>query len=390
MPIAVTILRSCLVLSLLTGCASLQSTASPDAAPTAAAATITPAQPAAVQHSRSLNQLTIYDDLNAGDSQASRKQAPVRPDGSLQPWALAWAQALKVQRQIPVALTTSLLQNARYNATAAKLMAPSKGRIKKSWVTYKNRFVEPIRIREGLAFWHNYADTLAQAEQQYGVPASILVAIIGVETLYGKYTGDFNVLEVLSTLGFSYPDDSRPERGELFRNQLADLIYLHSVGQLDATSVEGSFAGAMGLPQFMPGSLLRYAQDGDHDGQINLHDSVADVSASIANFLLEHGWVVGQPPFLNVPLPAQPEKLVTGGLEATLDWHTLYPNQTPPAGVTTALGIVNLVDEPRNTVEYRVATPSFFSITHYNRSYFYATSVVELAKELEAAFKRGN
>lgn len=387
MPIAVTILRSCLLLSLLTGCAAPQTAAPTDSAPVAA--TITTAAPAASTVQSGHRELVIYDDLNAGDSSASRRQPPVRADGSLQPWAAEWAQALEAQRQIPVAYTTALLQNANYNATAAKLMAPSKGRIKKSWVTYRNRFVEPIRIREGLAFWRNHAETLAKAEQQYGVPASILVAIIGVETLYGKYTGDFNVLEVLSTLGFSYPDDSRPERGELFRNQLADLIYLDQAGILDASSVEGSFAGAMGLPQFMPGSLLRYARDGDNDGKISLHDSIADVSASIANFLLEHGWSVGQPPFLSVPLPSQPEKLVTGGLEATLNWSDLYPNQSAPNQLRSVpLGMVNLVDEPRGTVEYRVATPSFFSITHYNRSYFYAASVVELANALEAGMKK--
>lgn len=387
MPIAVTILRSCLLLALLTGCASPHSTPATDTA-VAPSSVSAPASPVTTVNSGH-RELVIYEDLNAGSSSAARRQPPVRADGTLQPWALEWAQALEAQRQIPVALTTSLLQQAKYNATAAKLMAPSKGRIKKSWVTYRNRFVEPIRIREGVAFWRNHAETLAKAEQQYGVPASILVAIIGVETLYGKYTGDFNVLEVLSTLGFSYPDDSRPERGELFRNQLADLIYLHQAGILDASAVEGSFAGAMGLPQFMPGSLLRYAKDGDNNGNINLHDSIADVSASIANFLLEHGWVVGQPAFLDVPLPAQPESLVTGGLEATLNWNTLYPNQRAPGALASVpLGIVNLVDEPRGTVEYRVATPSFFSITHYNRSYFYAASVVELANALEAAMKK--
>ena len=387
MPIAVTILRSCLLLSLLTGCASPQS-ASPTDRPPVTATVSTPA-PVLNTAQSGHRELKIYDDLNAGNSNAARRQPPVRADGSLQPWAAEWAQALEAQRNIPVAYTTELLQNATYNATAAKLMSPSKGRIKKSWVTYRNRFVEPIRIREGLAFWRNHAETLAKAEQQYGIPASILVAIIGVETLYGKYTGDFNVLEVLSTLGFSYPDDSRPERGELFRNQLADLIYLDQAGILDASAVEGSFAGAMGLPQFMPGSLLRYARDGDNDGKISLHDSIADVSASIANFLIEHGWSVGQPPFLNIPLPSQPDKLVTGGLEATLHWNDLYPNQSAPNQLASVpLGIVNLVDEPRGTVEYRIATPSFFSITHYNRSYFYATSVVELANALEAGMKK--
>src|SRR5690606_30063578 len=134
----------------------------------------------------------------------------------------------------------------------ARLMSPSKTRIRRSWVTYRGRFVEPIRIRNGEQFWREHADELARAEATYGVPASIIVAIIGVETLYGRHTGDFRVLDALATLGFRYPDPTRPERAHLFRNQLADLITLDHQGLLDARTATGSFAGAMGLPQFMP------------------------------------------------------------------------------------------------------------------------------------------
>src|SRR5690606_33119278 len=228
------------------------------------------------------------------------------------------------------------------------------------------------------------------AEASYGVPASIIVAIIGVETLYGRHTGDFRVLDALATLGFRYPDPSRPERAHMFRNQLADLITLDYTGKLNAREATGSFAGAMGLPQFMPGSLARYAADGDQDGRIDLHGSVSDAIASVARFLRLHGWQPGVPVFAPVAPPADAQSLVTGGLTPTLSWSELEAagaRVTQPGAApkwqSQALGVVNLVDEPRNTVEYRVGTPNFFALTHYNRSYFYASSVADLAQELE-------
>ncbi|NLC35619.1 MAG: lytic murein transglycosylase B, partial [Alcaligenaceae bacterium] len=227
-------------------------------------------------------------------------------------------------------------------------------------------------------------------EQAYGVPASIIVAIIGVETLYGRHTGDFRVLDALATLGFRYPDASRPERAHMFRNQLADLIVLDYQGKLDARQATGSFAGAMGLPQFMPGSLMRYATDGDHDGRIDLHASTTDAIASVARFLRLHGWQPHVPVFAPVTPPADAQRLVTGGLTPTLNWHQLESSGAQlQAGAQPAnwqqheLGMVNLVDEPRNTVEYRVGTPNFFALTHYNRSYFYASSVADLAQAIE-------
>ena len=326
------------------------------------------------------------------DIPAGRSEPGSRPfttaDGALEPDIQLYAAEVARVRNLPLAHVEALLYEAQYNATAAKLMAPAKTRIRRSWVTYRNRFVEPIRIRDGQAFWRANADTLQQTEELYGVPASVIVAIIGVETVYGRYTGDFRVLDALATLGFRYPDASRPERSELFRNQLADLIQLDYEGKLDARQVTGSFAGAMGLPQFMPGSLMRYATDGDADGRIDLHGSTDDAIASVARFLRLHGWVPGLPVFAPATLPPNAGELVTGGLTPTLDWQTLVASgASAPAGSAVwqqhKLGVVNLADEPRNTVEYRLGTPNFFALTQYNRSYFYASSVADLARELE-------
>lgn len=310
-------------------------------------------------------------------------------NGKLNADIQAYASEVTRTRNIPQQSVEALLKDARYDATVARLMSPSKTRVRRSWSTYRDRFVEPVRIKAGTEFWQHNRDYLERTEQAYGVPASIIVAIIGVETLYGRYTGDFRVLDALATLGFRYPDPSRPERSQLFRDQLADLAQLHHENKVNAYTARGSFAGAMGLPQFMPGSLLRYAIDGDQDGVIDLHHSTADAIASVAAFLRHHGWIPGLPVFAPVQLPANPGHLVKGGIDPTLDWETLVhhgasplPGRQDTAWQQHKLGVIDLRDEPRNTVEYRTGTPNFFAITHYNRSYFYATAVAELAQEL--------
>ena len=320
--------------------------------------------------------------------------------GRLKPDIQHYAQQVSQQRNLPLAHVQALLEDARYNAQAATLMSPAKTRVRRSWVTYRARFVEPVRIRAGVEFWTQHRATLDKAAQQYGVPPSVIVAIIGVETIYGRYTGSFSVLDAIATLAFHYPDRSRPERTQLFQDQLADLIELDYRGKLDARQATGSFAGAMGLPQFMPGSLMRYAVDGDGDDDIDLGSSPEDAIMSVANFLIEHGWQPGLPVFAPVTLPADAKSLVHGGLEPVYDWEQLKTHGATTtiasSGAASAsswtehkLGVVDLVDEPRNQAEYRSGTPNFFAITHYNRSYFYAASVADLAKELASQMGYG-
>lgn len=321
-------------------------------------------------------------------SSVQGRQDYFQADGSLSPYLYEWAQELTQLQGIPFTRIEALLKTAHYNAKAAQLMAPNKGQIKRSWNTYKNRFIEPIRIKAGLDFWNQHAEILQRTAQEYGVPPEILVSIIGVETIYGRYTGDFRVLDALLTLGFSYPDNSRPERGKLFRDQLADLIVLDYQGKIDANTITGSFAGAVGLPQFMPGSLMRYAVDADHDGKIDLFHSMPDILASVANFLIEHGWQPGLPVFAPVQLNDQKAKrFVDGGLIPQSNWEGLLQAQAVQAPNSRAvaawmskpLGVINLIEESRGTAEYRLATPNFYAITSYNRSYFYASTVSDFA-----------
>lgn len=304
-----------------------------------------------------------------------------------------FGQELASTRQLSEAGVLSLVDDARYNPTVIRIVTPpaaGQPKVPRSWANYRGRFVEPIRINQGRAFMQQYAAELDRAAQRYGVPQSIIAAIIGVETLYGKSQGNFRVLDALASLGFDYPDPKRPDRAAMFRGQLADLIELDLTGRLDARSIKGSYAGAIGIPQFMPGSIKRFAVSATGAKTIDLSNSVPDAIVSVANFLVEHGWQRGLPVFAPVTLPASADKLVDGGLKPNLDWPQLRaagaklaPGAKETAWSRGPLGVIDLPEEATGKVELRTATPNFFAITQYNRSYFYAASVADLAQALE-------
>lgn len=388
---AVKVVHACIVL-VLAGCASAPNVATSQAQSPKTANQNASALVDATSETTTLAQVSPRaakaPDIQAGTSVNQAKDF-TDTNGQLLPDIQAYAYEVSQTRNVPLNHVTRLLQAAHYNPKVARLMAPSSGRIKRSWVTYRKRYVEPVRINRGVAFWQEHQALLDDTAKRYGVPASVIVAIIGVETLYGRYTGSFSVLDALATLGFRNPDPNRPERSQLFRDQLADLIELDWQRELDAMNVTGSFAGAMGLPQFMPGSLRRFAADGDRDSKINLHQSIADAVASVARFLRLHGWEPGLPVFAPVILPANAAKWVDGDLTPNLTWSELEKagfqartGHQNDAWTRYPVGVIDLLDEPRNLAEYRVATPNFFALTQYNRSYFYATSVAELANTL--------
>ncbi|WP_353171314.1 lytic murein transglycosylase B [Paracandidimonas soli] len=328
--------------------------------------------------------------------QPPARENPPAPASSIQ--LQDFAETIAKERGIPLKHAQQLLSEASFNSRIAQLMTPSKTKAaKKSWAAYRKRFVEPIRIRQGLAFWQRKQETLDSVSTQYGIPASILVSIIGVETLYGQHMGNFRVLDALYTLGFHFPDSKRPERAAFFREQLADLIQLDHEGRLDARRTQGSYAGALGIPQFMPGSLMRYAADGDNDGKIDLFGNEDDAIASVASFLRKHDWQPGLPVFAPVRLPADPAPLVHGGLKPSLQWSQLQDKGASLDETTGSLswqahplGVIDLPEESQGTADYRTATPNFFAITEYNRSYFYATAVTDLAEELAARMGYGS
>ena len=291
----------------------------------------------------------------------------------------------------PEALKT-VMEQVNYIDAAVQLVKPAPPGKPKNWQAYRDRFIEPVRINAGVDFWNQNANALARAEAEYGVPAEIIVGIIGVETVYGRNTGRFRVMDVLTTLAFAYPDaPNRLERQAFFKGELENTLLLARKANLDPFSLVGSFAGAVGLPQFMPGSILAYGVDFDADGRIDLRTSPVDAIGSVANFLVQHGWRAGgQAP---VVIPAQVsatrawESMLGHGLQATLS-----AEQLTAAGVTTAASLPNnalfgLVDlqNGAEATEYWLATDNFFAITHYNRSYFYAMSVVDLGRAIRQA-----
>jgi membrane-bound lytic murein transglycosylase B len=286
----------------------------------------------------------------------------------------------------------TLVQQVRYVESAVTLMKPAPPGKPKNWQAYRERFIEPIRINAGVRFWNENADTLARAELQYGVPAEVLVGLLGIETLYGRDTGRFRVLDALTTLAFAYPETpNRTDRMAFFRSELENTLLLARDMGIDPLSLQGSFAGAVGMPQFMPGSILKYGVDFDGDGRIDLRGSAADAIGSVANFLSRHGWnreERGPAAYAAQVSPSRAwEPLLGGPLSARY-----RPQELTAAGVTTQVALPNtqlygLVDlqNGADPTEYWAANDNFFAITNYNRSYFYAMSVLELGRAVRSA-----
>ncbi|XYJ09424.1 lytic murein transglycosylase B [Telluria sp. B2] len=281
----------------------------------------------------------------------------------------------------------SLMRQVRFVESAVQLVKPAPPGKPKNWQAYSDRFIEPIRINAGVRFWNENAEALARAEATYGVPAEVLVGIIGVETIYGRDTGRFRVLDTLTTLAFAYPEaPNQAARSAFFRSELENALLLARHENIDPFSLLGSFAGAVGLPQFMPGNILKYGVDFDGDGHVDLRGSTSDAIGSVANFLVQHGWNPRDTAPVVIQVAVSPsrawEPLLERGLSATL-----RPEELTAAGVTPDIplpegrlyGLVDLQNGAEPT-EYWAASDNFFAITKYNRSYFYAMSVIDLGR----------
>jgi membrane-bound lytic murein transglycosylase B len=283
------------------------------------------------------------------------------------------------------------LRKARYVESAIQLMKPAPPGRPKNWQAYRARFVEPVRIDAGVAFWNRNADALARAEEQFGVPAEIIVGIIGVETVYGRNTGNFRVMDAITTLAFAYPDTpTRAARMTYFRGELENtLMYARDAG-IDPFSLLGSYAGAIGWPQFMPGSIRKYAVDFDGDGHIDLRNSQVDAIGSVANFLRQHGWTAGDPAVFPVSVALDNmdwTSFLGQGLEAKFGLDELKAAGIVPTVEPSADLKYGLVDLQNGTepAEYWLGTNNFFAITQYNRSFFYAMSVIDLGRAVRNA-----
>ncbi|MEK6245326.1 MAG: lytic murein transglycosylase B [Pseudomonadota bacterium] len=279
-----------------------------------------------------------------------------------------------------------LFSRARREPAILAAITPPKDPQARSWLAYRARFVTDARIAEGTAFWRRHAAALERAAQEHGVPQEIIVAIIGVETVYGRQMGSWRVIDALSTLAFDYPP-----RAEFFRGELEQYLLFARDAGIDVFSVRGSYAGAIGIPQFMPGSYRRFAVDFDGDGAIDLRASPSDAIGSVANYLVQHGWRRGE----RVHLPARVaggnagaahRELVDAGIEpkTPLSEMKRYGVETrTDLALETPVALIEL-ESPGAATEYRLGLRNFYVLTRYNRSVLYASAVYDLAQEIKA------
>jgi len=252
----------------------------------------------------------------------------------------------------------------------------------KPWKEYRPIFLTDSRIAQGVDFWRENEAALSRAETEYGVPAEIIVAIIGVETFYGRNTGSHRGIDALSTLGFDYPP-----RQPFFRQQLKEFLLLTREEQVDPLTLKGSYAGAMGLPQFMPSSFRAYAVDFDGDGHIDIWNNPTDAIGSAASYFKQHGWVEGEPVVARAKVGGERyEEGLTVGLESQknagemriLGWQ--FDKSVADDTAITAFRLDGAEGD-----EYWLGLPNFYVITRYNRSVMYAMAVHQLSQLLAEA-----
>lgn len=313
---------------------------------------------------------------------------------------MAFADDLASRRDLDPQWVRQTLGQARYLPTVVRLMQPPAKTFVKNWRVYRSRFIDPVRIAAGVRFWQENQATLERAEQEYGVPADIIVGIIGVETIYGRDTGKFRVLDALATLAFDFPA-SHPrarERSEFFRGEIEQFLSLQSRLNTDPFAALGSYAGAMGMPQFMPSSRNKYAVDFDGDGKIDLWNSPADVIGSVANYFKAFNWQPGMPTHypvsfdnsrLDIDALMAPDILPTFSVASfTAKGAVLEGAALQHSGPLALVELLNGDPAKGGSAPIYVAgTENFYAITRYNWSSYYAMSVIELGREVAARMK---
>ena len=288
----------------------------------------------------------------------------------------AFAAEVAAEHGLDPAEVSATLKKARYQQSIIDAITrPAEA---KPWRDYRPIFLNDARIEKGRAFLAEHAETLARIEADTGVPARVVVAILGVETNYGGITGKHSVLDALYTLGFHYPP-----RQAFFRGELKHLFALAKEQGLDATALKGSYAGAMGWGQFIPSSYRAYARDGDGDGRVDLWNSLPDVFASVANYFAAHGWRSGEPVAVPALLEDGREPYRPDSLEAKYALAELAERgYSPQSGAAPDLAATVLNLEGRFGPEYWIAFRNFYVITRYNRSPLYALAVYQLSEML--------
>ncbi len=310
--------------------------------------------------------------------------------------ALRFADEVAQRQGLDPAWTRQAIGQARLLPAVQRLMQPPPAGARKNWTLYRSRFIDPVRIAAGVRFWQQHRAALERAEQEYGVPAETIVGIIGVETIYGQHMGTFRVIDALATLSFDHPA-SHPraaERTAYFRGELEQLLTLAHRAGGNPIEPLGSYAGAMGLPQFMPTSWVRWAVDFDGDGRIDLRRSAVDAIGSVASYFKGHGWQTGMPTHYPVQIETgrtdldallAPDILPTFSVASfTAKGAALQGAALQHAGPLALVELQN--GDAANS--YVAGTENFYVITRYNQSSYYAMAVIELGREVKEALAR--
>ncbi|SIO31102.1 membrane-bound lytic murein transglycosylase B [Burkholderia sp. GAS332] len=290
----------------------------------------------------------------------------------------------------------ALFARVSYSATAVKLVTPSPSPTIKNWRVYQSRFLDPVRINAGVRFWRANQATLQRAYEEFGVPPEVIVGIIGVETIYGRFMGNFRVLDALTTLTFDYPNTAnRADRQATFRKNLEDYLVWTRDSQIDPTTVLGSYTGAIGIPQFLPSSIVQYAVSYDGNKQIDLRTSQADAIGSVANYLRQNGWENGRPVVWKIGMDAGSLGVAQAAADGKPEPHWPLdqllragllldePGVDIAAEAGTPVTVVDLPSPGRGT-EYMLGLKNFYVLTRYNRSFFYALAVYQLGERVKA------
>ena len=307
---------------------------------------------------------------------------------------MSFGAELAERRGLDVVWVQAGLQRARFIPSVSRFIMPPPAGTAKNWAVYRGRFIDPVRIARGAAFWRANEKWLAQAEELYGVPPEIVIGIVGVETIYGQQMGNFRVIDALATLAFDFPA-GRKDRSAFFRDELESFFVMCQSEGLDPLQPTGSFAGAMGMPQFMPSSFNKYAVDMDGDGHVDLRGSSADVIGSVAHYLAEFGWRRDLPTRFDVAVP------VDASDRAALLAPDILPSfslaefaergaQVHPAALVAdarleasgGIGKLALVELQNGDAapSYVAGTSNFYAVTRYNWSSYYALAVIELGE----------
>lgn len=261
----------------------------------------------------------------------------------------------------------------------------------KTWKEYRPIFIVPMRITNGVNFWHEHRDALARAEREYGVPAEIIVSIIGVETNYGKNTGNYYVIDALTTLAFDYPP-----RAPFFRSELVNYFILTREQKHNPLEFKGSYAGAMGYGQFMPSSYRNFAVDFSGDGFTDIWKNPTDAIGSIANYFKQHGWETGKT--VVVPAKLTDER---AAVLANADFNKIVPpainvsgwkknGVAPRTNIAGNIPVVAFEFDGARGLEYWFGLQNFYTITRYNRSPMYAMAVYDLSIEIKNAMENSD